>query len=292
MKILVCDRLLKGKSNSDWKEGWELYYAFNNIGIECDIAGPNCPIPETEIPKIQNDYNFIIVTENYHGNDWKWWNWEEINVPKMMWAIDTHMIDFRPILTKGNFNYIGINNSSDLNLYNGYQRFHFPYGVSKKHYNVDLAKEKKYGITFLGTMNNDRRHYCTKFNIQQLHGLGNDYVKAIQESKICFNKAMMNDIHGRHGFNINAKTLEIIAAGTFILSYYNQTFDEFMKYNENLQKMYWKNDVELEHKISYYLNNDSEREEIAKNARQFIFENHSYESRAKMLYDNLIKDHK
>ena len=54
MKILISDVFLKGKSNSDWKEGYELFYAFKNLGYECDIAGVDGDIPETEIPKIDS----------------------------------------------------------------------------------------------------------------------------------------------------------------------------------------------------------------------------------------------
>ena len=47
MKILIADVLLVGKPNYNWKEGYELCYAFRNLGHDCDVVGPNGTICET-----------------------------------------------------------------------------------------------------------------------------------------------------------------------------------------------------------------------------------------------------
>ena len=86
MKILIVDRLCIGQKNSDWKEGYEFYYAFKNLGYDCDIAGLNCFISEENIPIISKKYDLIIITENYPVG-WKWWDWSSIKTPKLFWAI-------------------------------------------------------------------------------------------------------------------------------------------------------------------------------------------------------------
>lgn len=65
MKILIADVLIEGRDNYDWKEGYELCYAFRNKGHECDVAGPRSgQISDLDIPKIANNYDFIMITEN------------------------------------------------------------------------------------------------------------------------------------------------------------------------------------------------------------------------------------
>ena len=61
MKILISDIYLTGRDNCDWKDGYELYYAFQNLGYQCDIAGKNGDIPEAEIPNISNNYDLVII---------------------------------------------------------------------------------------------------------------------------------------------------------------------------------------------------------------------------------------
>lgn len=281
-KILICDRLLKGQPNADWKEGWELYYAFNELDIPCDIAGPGAPISEIDIPKIQKDYSFILVTENYPAPDvWRWWNWKEITTPKMQWAIDTHSrTDFRDWIINGKFNYMGLNNKCDIDKFADVTNaFYFPYGISEKHYDVKLANTKIRDLVFIGAQTQERIQYCTKYNIEMLTAKGPDYVRTMQESKIVFNKAI--------SYDLNAKMLEIIGAGSFMLSNYNEALDKFVKF-PLIQTMFYRDDYELEYKIDYYLKNEEEREEIAAKTRKFLFENHSYKNRAKVLYEKLI----
>jgi len=128
-------------------------------------------------------------------------------------------------------------------------------------------------------MNPDRQSYVTKYNMKHFMLYGPNYVREMQRSKICFNKSMSHDL--------NAKNMEIIGSGTFMLSNMNQDFLSFMDYNEDISKMFYTDDNDLGEKIKYYLSNDSEREEIAKRARQYIFENHSYEKRMEYLLKEL-----
>jgi len=152
MKILISDIYLKGKDNCDWKDGYELYYAFKSLGYECDIAGKNGDIPEAEIPNIANNYDLVIITENYHQySQWEWWNWKEVKTPKLFWAIDTHLIDFTDFINYHNIDYVAFNNKRDIDkMITSAKKFWLPYGISKKHYGVDYETEKVHDITFIG----------------------------------------------------------------------------------------------------------------------------------------------
>jgi spore maturation protein CgeB len=46
-------------------------------------------------------------------------------------------------------------------------------------------------------------------------------------------------------------------------------------------------DIDLDNKIKFYLENESKREQIARDARNYIFENHSYENRMQYLIKQL-----
>jgi hypothetical protein len=51
--------------------------------------------------------------------------------------------------------------------------------------------------------------------------------------------------------------------------------------------MFYHNDDDLGEKINYYLSNPKEREEIAKRVYDFIYENHTYENRAKLILSKI-----
>lgn len=281
MKILISDIYLAGRDNCDWKDGYELYYAFKNLGYECDIAGKNGVIPETEIPNIAYNYDLIIITENYpQYSNWQWWNWNEVKTPKLFWAIDTHLIDFTDFINYHEIDYVAFNNKRDIDrMVTSAKKFWLPYGISKKHYGVDYETVKVHDISFIGGLNPDRQRYIEKYNMKHFQLYGPNYVREMQKSKICFNKSMSHDL--------NAKNMEIIGSGTFMLSNMNEDFLQFMDYNEYIREMLYTDDDDLDSKIKLYLENDDKREEVARKAREYIFENHSYEKRMQYLINNL-----
>lgn len=281
MKILISDVYLKGRDNCDWKDGFELYYAFKSLGYDCDIAGKDCDIPETEIPNIAHKYDLIILSENYPQiSGWSWYNWKSIKTPKLFWAIDTHSIDYGPFINYHEFDYVAFNNKVDMEkMVTNAKKIWLPYGISKKHYDINNNITKENDIVFIGSITQDRKKYIDKHNIKTFQLYGPKYVNEMQKAKICFNKSVSHDL--------NAKNMEIIGSGTFMLSNINTDFLNFMNNNEYISKMFYTSDEDLEYKINYYLNNEEEREEIARNARQYIFDNHSYEKRMTYLIDTI-----
>lgn len=165
IKTLVVDRLLKGKPHGDWKEGWAMYYAGIDLGINIDIAGLDCPISECNIPDIAKDYDLIIVSENYpqavqeDGSTWTWWNRKSITTPKLFWAIDTHVVDYREFIRKSKFDYVGLNNSSDVKKYGksklfsrNPEVFHLPLAIRKDIYSQNFCNTKENDVTFIGSL--------------------------------------------------------------------------------------------------------------------------------------------
>jgi hypothetical protein len=286
MKILIADILLAGQQNFDWKEGYELCYAFRNIGHECDVAGVNGKISELEIPNIAHNYDLIIITENYPiDSRWQWWDWKEIKTPKLFWAIDAHIIDFRYWFKNVNMDYIAFNNPEDIIDYNLPNSFWLPYAASKKHGLIEYTKEKKRDIVFIGGLMEERKRLCDKFNIECINAYGPDYMREMQASKICFNHSMSYNKKA----NINAKYFEILSSGSFMLTDYNENFHKYMDYNEDIAKMFYYSDDDLGEKIKYYLENEEEREAIAKRAFDYISQNHTWENRCELILSEVEK---
>jgi spore maturation protein CgeB len=280
MKILIADVLLYGKPHSDWKEGYEFMYAFKNLGYECHIAGPYGDICETKIPEISKDYDLIIITDNY-PNGWKWWDWKLISTPKLFWAIDTHLVNYLPWILNSKIDIVAFNNPIDIPKYNLKNSFWMPIAASKKHHMIKYSDKKIRDIVFIGGLTPERHYLCQKFGIEHLMTFGQDYIKEMQSSKICFNKSISYDINGKY--------FEILGSGSFMLTNYNEQFHKFMEYNEDIAKMFYYSEEDLAEKIKYYLNNDKEREEIAKKAFDYVYNNHTWENRAELIINNFKK---
>lgn len=282
MNILIADVLLTGKPHSDWKEGYELCYAFRNLGHECDVAGPNGAISETEIPSIAAGYDLIVITENYpRYSGWKWWDWGSISTKKAFWAIDTHLVNFLPWLERAKIDYVAFNNPEDIEKYKIENSFWMPYAVSRKHHLVQYATEKSRDTVFIGGLTPERSLICERFKIEHLNAYGPDYIKEMQASRICFNQSI--------SYDINAKYFEILSSGTFMLTNYNRHFHEFVGLNPDIENMFYRSEEELGEKIRYYLDNEEERESIAARAKQYIYENHSWENRAQLILEKTKK---
>jgi spore maturation protein CgeB len=281
MKILIADILLHGKPHSDWKEGYEFKYAFENLGHSCDVYGPYSDLSEELIPQNYNNYDFVLITENYpNSSGWKWWDWSSVKIPKVFWAIDTHLVNYVPFIVNSNINYVGFNNFSDMEKYNiNSKKFWLPYGISSKRYTTEKV-EKIYNVSFIGSLTEERKHYINKYNINHFLSFGPEYIKKMKQSKICFNKSM--------SYDLNAKMLEIIGSGSFMLSNYSNEFIKSVDGNEDIKKMMYINEEDFLNKMNYYLENEDEREIIASRAQKFILENHSFESRAKLILKNIF----
>lgn len=277
MRILCADVRLVGKPHHDWKEGYELMYAFRNLGIHCDIAGPGGEkYTEFDIPRIAHLYDLIVITDNYpaHSN-WKWWDWRMIRTPKFFWAIDTHLVDFRRFIRDARINYVGFAIRRSMDEYAFPRSIPFYYALSRVHQYDPTPQQKVYNTVFIGSMITDRRReLCTRFPIQHLQAFGSDYFKEMKKARICFNNSIADDI--------NAKYFEIMGSGSFLLTNFNQVLLNLCpEVEDDLRKCMYTTDEEIGEKIQYYLAHEEEREAIAKRLYDYVWEHHTWEHRCK-----------
>lgn len=295
MRILCADVRLAGKPHHDWKEGYELMYAFRRLGHTCDIAGPNgVPYTELDIPRIAPFYQLIIVTENYPfirtdvaPRGWRWWNWGQITTPKLFWAIDTHVNDYRELIRQGRFNYVAFTNRQHMLEYGLNNSFAMHYALSQVHQKLNETHPKQYECIFLGSLSVSprRKHLCDRFGIQHMEAYGLDYFRTMKKAKICFNNSISTDV--------NAKYFEIMGSGTFMLTNYSQDLVDFMdeSVREDLKSCMYKTEDDIGEKIVYYLEHEDEREAIAKRLHDHVWTHHTWESRCNLLL-NFVMIHK
>lgn len=288
MKILFVDRFLKGKPHAKCKEGYSLCSAAKDLNIESDIAGKDFEKSELDIPAIANNYDLIVVSENYYKaasetdeKGWQWWNWKDIKVPKMFWAIDTHIKNYRPFIRKSGFDYVACNNKVDVGYYgkkNWFGKtpksFFLPLAIRKDFYKKNYSSEVKYDISFIGSLISDeRKYYVEKYKMNHQLAFGEEYVKAMQESKICFNLSL--------SYDLNCKYFEVLGSGSFLLSNNSNDFMYELFDNSLLEKCIWCDEDDFVQKLKYYLENSDERIEISKTLRKHVLEKHTYHNRIK-----------
>jgi hypothetical protein len=173
-----------------------------------------------------------------------------------------------------------------------------------KNYN----KRRKYDIVFIGrldTGSNEYRiktlnflltkgvnikiwtwflsnEYIKKYPLLNTHVVGSAYgkemVKIISQSKIVLN------IHGSSvPYGGNMRLFEIPAAKSLQIA--DKCPQDWFKDGDEI--VLYKNNQDLLQKINYFINNDSERERIAKNGYEKLVRKHQYKHRVKKIFESI-----
>lgn len=168
--------------------------------------------------------------------------------------------------------------------------FWLPFSVSTdKYYNMNLEKEYELMAVFLIKNSLYPNRETLQKMIQKLpyktftepikH---QEYIKKINQSKIFITS---NNIYS----SLNMKYTEVLSCGTFLLANLPEDLDDVgLKNGEHL--VIYNDFDDLKKKIDYYLRNEKEREEIAKNGMNFVRKNHSNEVRIKEMTEIIQKE--
>lgn len=149
-----------------------------------------------------------------------------------------------------------------------------------------IYKKKKYDVEFIGRHYGERgywlnkvKNFCEREKINYIfpfgHGLEMKWSyesinKLYNETKINLSFAPLEP----YGRIVNLRTFEICMAGAFQLMQYTPAVKEFFEIDKEI--VCWNNKKELFEKIQYYLENEKEREKIAKNGYKRAFKNHTW----------------
>jgi spore maturation protein CgeB len=148
-------------------------------------------------------------------------------------------------------------------------------------YPVDI--EKTVDIGFCGNLLNrsDIINHLDKFNIKKdIFVIGNDMIKAINSYKIHFNKNISDDI--------NYRTFETTGCETLLITNYTPGLEKLFKIGEEI--VVYDNINDLDDKVRYYLDNESERVKIETAGYERAKKDHTYFERAKMLVEIIKKN--
>ncbi|MCA0238529.1 MAG: glycosyltransferase [Bacteroidetes bacterium] len=110
---------------------------------------------------------------------------------------------------------------------------------------------------------------------------GDYYALALQCSKISLGLLSEKVPGASSGDLITARTFEIPGTGAFMI---HERTDEIHNYfEEDKEIVCFETNEELTDKVKYYLNHDSERDQIAKKGKFRAWKDHTYEKRAEQL---------
>ncbi len=153
------------------------------------------------------------------------------------------------------------------------------------------ANKKKYNVVFIGTFNREREYSFEKLDRFNLKIWGN---KKWEKSKLRKNymgkwltsnevtqilknsKIVVNNHQNRV---LNLRVYEATSAGALLITDYSDDLPHMYKIGSEV--IVYKNKNDLFNKVKYYLENNSQREKIAKAGYKRQNKNHTYEKRIK-----------
>jgi hypothetical protein len=283
MKILIIQE--KGRHEKNWmfRESLNIQRALTKLGYESTVWGLNYDTYNIPFEEIEKEHDVIFLIENYPVHSWLP-DLSKSNKLKVFWSIDSHvaLYDHIEMCKKNKIDIV-------LNAVYGHEKyfsdnktFYFPNA-----YPDDLIKplniEKIYDVGFCGNINNRGEWLRLIINNFKLKVdefvIGNDMVESINKYKIHFNRNISDDL--------NYRTFETLGCQTFLLTNETPGLSELFEIDKHL--VTYNSEGDLFEKIKYYLNNEEERNLIAKNGYDHVIEKHTYFQRMKY-FINLINE--
>jgi hypothetical protein len=279
MKIVIIQEAGRHEKNKNFRESLNLHRALSRIEeVESKVWGLNYPDFNISFSEIEGWADVIFIIENYTP---EWLPVSQIansKKLKIFWSIDSHyfgVLEKHKNLCK----LLGVDillNSTESYLPNFDGLVKKSYWFPNSYPDEVIFPKNIEKTTDVGFCGNDRPeiHYLDKFKIKKdLFVIGDDMVNAINSYKIHFNKNIANDI--------NYRTFETTGCGTFLLTNYTPGLEKLFDIGKEIVVYNDLND--LDNKVKYYLENEEEREKIAKSGYERSKKDHTYFERSKKL---------
>jgi glycosyltransferase involved in cell wall biosynthesis len=286
MKIVIIQEAGRHEKNKNFRESLCLHRALSRIEeVESKVWGLNYPDFNMSFSEIEQWADVIFVIENYTSD---WLPINEISNSKKLkifWSIDSHCVleQHKQLCRLLNIDILLNSTESYLPNFDGLVKksYWFPNSYPDE---LMLSKdiEKTIDVGFCGNVLN-RGHVINsldKYGIKKdIFVIGDDMVDAINSYKIHLNCNISNDI--------NYRTFETTGCGTFLITNYTPGLEKLFDFDKEIVVYNDLND--LDNKVKYYLENEEEREKIAKAGYERSKKDHTYYERAKTLV-NIIKN--
>lgn len=218
------------------------------------------------IPKCIPYYDFIFTTKSFGSKDLaSLFKYPKENVHFMLHGYDP-LVHKKYTITTGD---TMINDASFIGNYSHHKADYLAY-LKNNIENFDL---KIWGSTW-----HQNSYAVLSGSIQHVTVIGNAYAYAINASKI--NIALLSEVvaGASSGDQITSRTFHIPGSGGFMI---HQRTDELLTYfSEDRDVVCFSSKEELRDKITYYLNHENERNNIAQEGYKNVQKNHSLDVRA------------
>ena len=282
MKIVIIQEAGRHEKNREFRESLNLHRSLSRIeGVESKVWGLNYPDFNIPFSEIENWADVIFVIENYTS---AWLPLEQIYESKKLkifWSIDSHYVltQHQILCSKLGIDILLNSTESYIPYYDGLVKksYWFP-NAYPDDLIYPLNIEKTIDIGFCGNVLN-RVHIIDtldKYVIKKdIFVIGDDMVNAINSYKIHFNCNISNDI--------NYRTFETCGCKTMLLTNYTPGLEKLFNIGEEI--VIYESIDDLDNKVRYYLDNESERNKIAEAGYQRVKRDHTYYERAKKLID-------
>lgn len=286
MKIVTIQECGRHDENRSFRESLCLHRGFSKIeGVESKVWGLNYPEFSTPFSEIEEWADVIFVIENYTSH---WMPIREISQSKktkIFWSIDSHCVlpQHQQLCSILNIDILLNSTESYIPQFKGMvkEAHWFPNSYPDE-LMYPLELEKTQDVGFCGNVLN-RGHVIDsleKYGIKKdIFVIGDSMVRAINSYKIHLNCNISNDI--------NYRTFETTGCGTFLLTNYTPGLEKLFRIGEEI--VVYDSIEDLDQKVAYYLENEEEREKIAKAGYERSKKDHTYAERCKWLF-NLLKD--
>jgi len=282
MKIVIIQEAGRHEKNKNFRESLNLHRALSKIeGVESKVWGLNYPDYLIPFSEIESWADVIFIIENYTSG---WLPINEISNSKKLkifWSIDSHCVleQHKTLCKILNIDILLNSTESYIPNFNGLVKksYWFPNSYPDE---LMFPKqiEKNIDIGFCGNVLNRGQviNSLDKYGIKKdIFVIGDDMVNAINTYKIHLNCNISNDI--------NYRTFETTGCGTFLLTNYTPGLEKLFDIGKEIVVYNDLND--LDNKVKYYLENEEEREGIAKAGYERSKKDHTYYERAKTLLD-------
>lgn len=270
---IICNKTDNADQNAK-HSGYHFGWGFEDLGDEVDF------FHFSEQEKIDLDlYDFFMSVDSSQSYDIR----DDIH-PLVVYNGDTHMpggierdlrrCEHADIVFNGN-----VEHGRNLLHKNGIKAYWLPLGYDRRFegYNPDISIEKDIDVSMVGHENSKERailwNMLKSMDITCMVGdLSPDkYVEANTRARIVVNQPTepWDNIY-------NNRMLEGMACCCMVLQKKIRTNAHRVLFREGVDFVVWDDFVDLEEKITYYLENDSERERIAWNGYEIATKNFQY----------------
>lgn len=150
-----------------------------------------------------------------------------------------------------------------------------------------LNIDKEYDITFIGSCDYERKQIYEalkeeNFNVKFFGPKFTEFVGPNEFREICSkSKIVLNISRGNYVGYSSLRLWNVLSCGSLVLTKNIPYMKEYLKLKEDEHIVSFSNIKELISQTKYYLENEYEREEIAKNGREFVLNNRTWTHVAK-----------